>query len=33
VRFVQRGVNSGRIEIEYHSQEDIDRIYSRIVKD
>jgi ParB family chromosome partitioning protein len=33
VRFVQRGANSGRIEIEYHSQEDIDRIYSRIVKD
>jgi ParB family chromosome partitioning protein len=33
VRLVQRGVNSGRIEIEYHSQEDIDRIYSRIVKE
>ena len=31
VHIVQRGLNSGRIEIEYHSQEDIDRIYSRIV--
>jgi ParB family chromosome partitioning protein len=31
VHLVQRGPNSGRIEIEYHSQEDIDRIYSRIV--
>ncbi len=33
VRFVPRGAHSGRIEIEYHSQEDIDRIYSRIVGD
>jgi ParB family chromosome partitioning protein len=33
VRLVQRGANSGRIEIEYHSQEDMDRIYSRIVGD
>jgi ParB family chromosome partitioning protein len=33
VRLVQRGINSGRIEIEYHSQEDIDRIYSHIVKE
>lgn len=33
VRLVQRGKNSGRIEIEYHSQDDIDRIYARIVKD
>ncbi len=33
VRLVQRGRNSGRIEIEYHSQDDIDRIYSRIVKE
>jgi ParB family chromosome partitioning protein len=31
VRLVQRSSTSGRIEIEYHSQEDIDRIYSRIV--
>jgi ParB family transcriptional regulator, chromosome partitioning protein len=31
VRLVQRSSSSGRIEIEYHSQEDIDRIYSRIV--
>lgn len=31
VRLVPRSPNSGRIEIEYHSQEDIDRIYSRIV--
>jgi ParB family chromosome partitioning protein len=31
VRLVQRGASSGRIEIDYHSQEDIDRIYSRIV--
>jgi ParB family chromosome partitioning protein len=33
VRLVQRSASSGRIEIEYHSQEDIDRIYSRIVGD
>ena len=31
VRLVQRSTGSGRIEIEYHSQDDIDRIYSRIV--
>ena len=33
VRLVQRNPSSGRIEIEYHSQEDIDRIYARIVGD
>jgi ParB family chromosome partitioning protein len=33
VRLVQRTPRSGRIEIEYHSQDDIDRIYSRIVGD
>jgi ParB family chromosome partitioning protein len=33
VRLVQRSAGSGRIEIEFHSQEDIDRIYSRIVGD
>jgi ParB family chromosome partitioning protein len=31
VRIVQRGQHSGRIEIDYHSQEDLDRIYSKIV--
>lgn len=31
VHLVPRSDSSGRIEIEYHSQEDIDRIYSRIV--
>jgi ParB family transcriptional regulator, chromosome partitioning protein len=33
VRLVQRTASSGRIEIEFHSQQDIDRVYSRIVGD
>ena len=32
VRLVQRGSGKGRIEIEFHSQEDLDRIYSVIVR-
>lgn len=31
VRVVEKGKNRGRIEIEYYSQDDLDRIYQRIV--
>jgi len=33
VRIVEKGNHSGRIEIEYYSAEDLDRIYSTIVTD
>ena len=32
VRMVSRGSSAGRLEIEYYSQDDLDRIYSAIVK-
>jgi ParB family chromosome partitioning protein len=32
VRLVPRGANKGRIEIEYNSAEDLDRIYSAIIE-
>jgi ParB family chromosome partitioning protein len=32
VKVVQTGAHAGRIEIQYYSQEDLDRIYSAIVK-
>ena len=32
VRLVKRSATSGRLEIEYYSQDDLDRIYSVIVK-
>jgi ParB family chromosome partitioning protein len=32
VRLITRSEKSGRLEIEYYSQEDLDRIYSVIVK-
>jgi hypothetical protein len=31
VRIVNRTENSGRIEIEYYSADDLDRIYTQIV--
>lgn len=31
VRITERGPGKGRVEIDYHSQEDLDRIYSAIV--
>jgi len=33
VRIVEKGQNRGRIEIEYYSADDLDRIYQRIVGD
>jgi len=33
VRIVEKSNNSGRIEIEYYSAEDLDRIYTAIIKD
>ena len=33
VRIIERGKNRGRIEIEYYSPEDLDRIYSVIVRE
>ena len=33
VRIVEKSNNSGRIEIEYYSSEDLDRIYSTIIPD
>ena len=33
VRIVEKSNNSGRIEIEYYSADDLDRIYSTLIKD
>ena len=33
VRIVEKANNSGRIEIEYYSSEDLDRIYTTIIPD